>query len=723
MTSGNIAMHAAETNLLKLLQGSKVFLVPNFQRRYSWRRAEWEQLWDDLLRECRRTHDSDAQALDGHFLGSVVLHPAPGGASVLMKHLVVDGQQRLTTVLILLAAMRDVGESLQVEGWNPEEYNVKYLVNAYDDTYKDRLVPTKLDRKAYEQTVRHRVPTEGIGQAYSFFAKSIKAAVNDPDEEARIPLKLLADTLLLHMLVVEINTTPGDSVNNIFNRLNSKGMQLSPADLVRNELLLNLDEAQADAAYEQFWMPMEGNLVKLKSNGNRDDRKFVTFLWAREVVFEPSTTQSSLFLTFEKRFRDALRDLPPADRAERAMEIFEEIHADHLLFVLMQDPLNAAYDSSPVGKPLRQALERLGRWGSDPCIPLALWLLKSASNGSIEEHEAVSAIDAMLSYLVRRALAGIPTNQLNRLITPIANQLASRGDKPLHARLIEILSLPGYHWPSDPEVMGAVAKTPLYLSARKQVNYLLTMVERILEPLEQVDTSTLTIEHVLPQSVLTTPGWTEYLEGSSVQLGDAVAVIHTLGNLTLVAGPYNSEMSNRTFELKRTEFGESPLRINNVIAHHSSWLPQDIEARSSELAGLLLAALPGPSTSPPAPDPMSLEDDQLDKLEDILQSLPDEGWTTEVALQEFLGLSVDEVRALVNRLGPEVARLVRDKSGGIPDWLTADIGEAVLSQTFEASSVKYFDAVKLGKLNERGEQVADGIFDPDDSEPDETSPW
>ena len=290
LNDGTSGHACCETNLLKLLQGSKVFLVPNFQRRYSWRKAEWEQLWDDLVRECRQMHDAEAQSLNGHFLGSVVLHPAPGGASVLMKHLVVDGQQRLTTVLVLIAALRDVGEKLRAEGWNPEEYNVKYLINAYDTEYPDRLVPTKLDRKAYVETVRERVPTEGIGQAYTFFTKKIREIATSEDESVRIPLKTIADTLLLHMLVVEINTTPGDSVNNIFNRLNSKGMQLSPADLVRNELLLKLNEQQADDAYEQFWMPMEHNLVQLKSNGTRDDRKFVTFLWAREVVSEPSTT-------------------------------------------------------------------------------------------------------------------------------------------------------------------------------------------------------------------------------------------------------------------------------------------------------------------------------------------------------------------------------------------------------------------------------------------------
>lgn len=707
-------MHASETNLLKLLQGSKVFLVPNFQRRYSWRKAEWEQLWDDLVRECRRTHDVEAQSLVGHFLGSVVLHPAPGGASVLMKHLVVDGQQRLTTVLVLIAALRDIGEKLNVEGWNPEEYNVKYLVNAYDTEYPNRLVPTKLDRRAYVATVRDDVPTEGLGQAYTFFSKKIREVATDPDESARLPLKTIADTLLLHMLVVEINTTPGDSVNNIFNRLNSKGMQLSPADLVRNELLLNLNEQQADDAYEKFWMPMERNLVQLKANGVRDDRKFVTFLWAREIVFDSSTTQSNLFLTFEKRFREQLRDLPSIARADKALEIFEEIHADHELFVLMQDPLNSIYDASPIGKPLREALDRLRRWGSDPCVPLTLWLLKSASNGSIEEHEAVSAIDVLLSYLIRRGLAGIPTNQLNRLLTPIASQLRLRGEKALVARLTEILSMQGYHWPSDTEVRSTVTRTQLYLSARKQVNYLLTMAERSLEPHEQVNTSTLTIEHVMPQSLLTTPVWTEYMSQAKVQLGDAVAVMHTLGNLTLVAGPYNSEMSNESFQIKKEELGKSPLRINHAISQAATWLPADIEARSTVLADLFLSQLTRPTAAVSAPSAAEQEAEQLDKLENALQSLAEGAWTSEGALQEYLGRSVEQVRSLVNQLGPEIARLVRDKSGGIPDWLSPELREGVLLQTFEAPSGSHADAGELGQLEERSELIAEGIFNDDE---------
>ena len=154
--------------------------------------------------------------------------------------------------------------------------------------------------------------------------------------------------------------------------------------------------------------------------------------------------------------------------------------------------------------------------------------------------------------------------------------------------------MPGYHWPSDAEVLGAVTRTQLYLSARKQVNFLLTMAERSIEPNEQVDTSALTVEHVMPQSVLTAPAWTDYLERSDVQIGEAVAVMHTLGNLTLVASAYNSEMSNRSFQAKKKDLSQSPLRINNAVSQADTWLPADIEARSTQLAEPVSQSVAGP---------------------------------------------------------------------------------------------------------------------------------
>lgn len=696
-------MKASENNLLRLLQGSKVFLVPNFQRRYSWRKGEWEQLWDDLLRECRRPHDAEPQTLDGHFLGSVVLHPAPGGASVLMKHLVVDGQQRLTTALILIAALRDVGAELEIDSWNPAEYNDKYLVNQYDQDYPDRLVPTKLDRVAYTRTMRERTPTEGIGQAYSYFSKRIREVVRSSDPALRLDLKTIADTLLLNMLVVEINTTPGDSVNNIFNRLNSKGMQLSAADLVRNELLLNLTEAEADEAYEQYWMPMETSLVTLKPGGERDDRRFVTFLWAREVVFDPSTTRRNLFLTFERRFRAALRDVPLAERSTTALGIFRSIHADHELFLLLQDPLGPARSDLSIGPEFREALDKLRRWGSEPSTPFALWLLREAVAGRISDIEATGAVEVLLGYLIRRTLAGVPTNQLNRLLTPLANQLAGRGSLPLLDRLRDILGQHGYHWPSDAEVLGAVVRQPLYLSSRKQVGFLLAEAERLLQPSSQIDAADAAVEHVMPQGL--PGGWTEYVLAGGGAVDDALSLVHTLGNLTAVTEELDG--NEQPFEAKKQSLAASPLALNREIAAMESWLPDDIESRGVRLAGLLIGSLPAPPRSPRGDSPRS-ESEVIDRLENALQSLPDGRWTSEDDLLEYLAADRSEVRALVSALGPELARLVRNRSGGIPVWFPADQADAVRAQDLVTLPGSHATADELRDFESAAEAFADG---------------
>src|SRR5690606_25152124 len=212
--------------------------------------------------------------------GSVVLHPALGPASTLMRHQVIDGQQRLTTILVLLAALRDVRKAVD-PSWNSSAIDDQYLTNPFSNEYPDRLIPTKLDREAYLKTVRERVPTGDIGIAYNFFRTNIQREY----DAGELDLIKLENTLLLHMLIVEINTKTGDSINSIFNTLNSKGMELSAADLVRNEILHHIGDDDGDEAHEKYWIPMETALVN--SRAKSPDREFVTFLWAREVAINP----------------------------------------------------------------------------------------------------------------------------------------------------------------------------------------------------------------------------------------------------------------------------------------------------------------------------------------------------------------------------------------------------------------------------------------------------
>lgn len=693
-------MKAGETTVLKLLQGSKVFLIPNFQRRYSWRAKEWELLWNDLRREYDVDHQSEGQEMDGHFLGSIVLHPAGGAASVLMQHLVIDGQQRLTTLIVLLAALRDVRSEMD-SSWDPAEYDTKYLTNPYDPDQPNRLLPTELDRDAYVRTVRLGVPTEGIGQAYKFFEKRIREAATDGVNLAR-----LGNTLLLHMLIVEINTGAGDSVNNIFNTLNSKGMPLTAADLVRNELLLHVGEAKGRFVYDKFWKPIERALVKEVGRGF-DDREFVTFLWSREVAASPDTTRQDLFSTFERNLRRELDGLPQAERQRQAIELFEEIYRDHLLFRMVRKPLDPEFDTLGIDMVVRLSLDRLRSWGSEPATPVALWIAKSTYSGHISSDDAASAIEILLGYMVRRALAGVPTNLLNRLLTPLASRLQASSGIEVSDRMRRLLAQKGYYWPTDEEVLAAVPGQPIFLSAKRQIRFLLEECERIVSPLEPPEFDGLTVEHVIPQVL--SDDWRDYFRQHDVDLDDALALTHTLGNLTLSG--YNSQMGNGGFESKILLLGNSALRLNRDIAEMRGFLPHDVQQRSRQLARLLLNEFEGPRGRWSSDESDPSRTSASDRLELALQAMPEGAWTTPDELVTFIGADLATIRRLVSELDAVLARLVREEDGASPTWLPRDLKVQVDAQETAIDSTGLTRSDSLGTLVDAVVQDGDAGVD------------
>ena len=664
-------MKATATTVLRLIQGSKVFLIPTFQRRYTWRKEQWTQLWTDLITEYEIDHPDDPDALYGHFLGSVVLHPALGPASTLMRHQVVDGQQRLTTLLVLLAAIRDVRKSVD-PSWNESAIDDQYLTNPFSAEFPDRLIPTKLDRDAYKNTVRGRVPTGDIGIAYNFFRANIEKGMAADG----LDLQRLEDTLLLHLLIVEITTKSGDSVNSIFNTLNSKGMELSAADLVRNELLHHIGEAHGDVAHERYWIPMETALVNRRAKS--PDREFVTFLWSREVALNPKTSRDDLFPTFERRLRGDLSRLESVERERLATSILREMYEDHKLFLLLRNP-SASHSLPGVSAPLLQVLSSLREWRSEPVTPIVLWVLKQAVENRIEQEDATEALRVLLSYLVKRILHGIPTNQLNRLLTPVAAELSAREPgKSVAGRMREILSKPGYYWPNDDQVRGSVASNPIYASARRYVKFLLEVAESRLPGTEEANLSRSQIEHIMPQT-LSTP-WRHAFATAGVDVGDAEALTHTLGNLTLTDN--NQKMGNGSFEEKRTRFfRSSALRMNRALAELDDFLPEEIEARSRVLADLILQEFHHtPLASAGSFGPEESGSSAAERLESLLQTLPVGTWVTEGDLVSVLGASRDDVRSMVNALDPTLARLIRGADRTVPAWYDDELRSKVEGQ-------------------------------------------
>lgn len=249
-------MRAHEVDVMTLIQGTKQFLVPLYQRPYSWGDDQLGQLWTDILAEADRVRDSEAGS--GHFVGSVVLAPSPhahSAGSNLSQWLVVDGQQRLTTLMVLLAAIRD-----HVQDDDPEtagRIDVEYLINQFQQgDARLRLLPTQADRDPFRACIL-RLPgadvAGGIGDAYRRFRANLVAFDDpeDPNDVARVE-----QVVRQRLRLVEITAELGDNVHRIFQSLNNTGLKLSQADLLRNHLFMLLP-TRAEQVYEDVWLPMQ----------------------------------------------------------------------------------------------------------------------------------------------------------------------------------------------------------------------------------------------------------------------------------------------------------------------------------------------------------------------------------------------------------------------------------------------------------------------------------
>lgn len=248
-------MQVRETNLKQLVQGEKQFRVPLWQRQYTWRMPDHRLLWRDIIEQYSRFSDGVGSPASGHFLGSIVLSPVPSPASGIASYLIVDGQQRLTTLMLILCAIRDAAATQDENA--VERYDELYLINKFQTgEARFRLIPTQADRPSFFACVT-RTPAAGaqdpIGQAYRFFRSHIELL--GPDEEP-LDLGRLAAVVVERLAVVDITTGQGDNAHRIFQSLNATGVNLTQADLLRN-LVFMLLPTRAGAVYEEVWRPME----------------------------------------------------------------------------------------------------------------------------------------------------------------------------------------------------------------------------------------------------------------------------------------------------------------------------------------------------------------------------------------------------------------------------------------------------------------------------------
>jgi uncharacterized protein with ParB-like and HNH nuclease domain/alkylated DNA nucleotide flippase Atl1 len=606
-------MQVGESTLKTLIEGQKQFQVPLYQRQYAWEGAQLSQLWEDVLEQYDLlTPDENGRLGDSpptHFLGSVVLAPSPMiHAHGVTPFIVIDGQQRLTTLLIALCALRD--HAATRDQGVVERFNELYLVNKYGTGLSHyRLLPTQSDRDAFFACVRpypsHR---DGrVGHAYSFF----RAQLTQPGPDNQ-PLDIgrLETVLWQRMQFVAITADRNDNVHRIFESLNDRGVRLTQADLLRNYVFMLLP-TRAEQVYEDVWRPMQDSLTPTQ---------------LETLVFVDLVLRGRTTIKRQDIYRAQQDRLRPLEGNETAVEAeLVELSRRAGFFRRIVQPQTESDGG------VRTALERLDRWGASTTYPLLMHLYDLWDRSECTAADVRQALQYVESFLVRRMIAGVPTNNLNRVFSALVPQLPAK--LPIAEVVRHALSSQRKYWPSDRRLREAFRSQPFYFQGRQEQKMLiLRRLEESYQHGEPIDwrAANLSIEHIMPQSL--TEEWRTAL---TVEGGDPDAVhdelLHTLGNLTITA--YNGQLSNSPFERKQEILQGSHLELNRAISPAGQWSRTEILSRADALAERAIALWPGPLAG--VDEPVGGRD--WSRLHTALAALPFGAWTTYSDVAELIG--------------------------------------------------------------------------------------
>ena len=610
-------MRVTETTLQQLLGGPKQFRVPLFQRTYTWNERDYAQLWRDILAqyELSRPGAASITGQDGHFIGSFVLAPTPATAT-LPAFLVVDGQQRLTTLTLALCALRDAAASGDASAF--DRITNQYLVNQYASEERDhwKFVPTQDDRQEYVACIKadHAGAGKGlISKAYRFF--EVQMALAGPDDQP-LDLAILESVIVAKLAIVDITAQEGDNVHRIFESLNATGVGLTEADLLRNYLFMLLP-TRDKVVYEEVWRPMQELLGADNLEGlARVDLRRRGVDVRDDDVYRAQQTRLRPVEHDEAAVEEQIRDL--ALRAKHYKRILVPEQEEH--------------------PGVRRGLQFLARWRAATAHPLVMYLYELREEKRLTPDEMSEILLNLESFLVRRLLVGVSTKNLNRIFVQIVGQLRQM-DPPMLDAVRYHLSTERKFWASDDEIRLAAVSRPFYYYGRADQRRM--VLERLEESyghkeLAELSTLSLSVEHVLPQSI--SSEWiTELTEAGD----DAEAVhrelVHTLGNLTLSA--YNSELSNKPFERKQQIYGHSHLSLNKDLVAHLRWGRSEILSRAAELAERAITIWPAPVAG------VAEERGGFDweRMHAAIAAIPDGCWTAYADLAAVAGTAAQAV--------------------------------------------------------------------------------
>jgi len=559
-------MKATEAKLLGFLQKSPQFIIPIYQRTYSWTEKQCRQLWEDILRA------GSNENIAVHFIGSIVyIEQGLSQVSHQAPLLVIDGQQRLTTVSLLLEALaRAVGDDEPAEGFSAPKIRHYYLTNPLEggDRYF-KLLLSQTDNASLKAIIKNseqpQEPSLRVTQNFELFVDLLKSQKGDFLPVCRGLAKLVVVDIAL--------SRDQDNPQLIFESMNSTGKELSQADLIRNFVLMGLDPELQTRLYEDYWRPME-RVFGQEAYGTHFDGFMRHYLTVRtgEIPREREVYEA---------FKDHARTAPVLSAGIEAL--VKEIRAFARYYCAMA--LGRESDAA-----LSAAFHDLRELKVDVAYPFLLELYDDYVKSSLSAADFLAAVRLVEAYVFRRAICAIPTNSLNKTFGTFGKAL--KKDRYLESIQAHFLMLPSYRrFPGDDEFRRDLHTRDLYNFPRR--SYWLRRLENHGRK-ERVVLDEYTIEHILPQNPELPRAWRQALGDDWQRIQQQW--LHTLGNLTLTG--YNAEYSDRPFAEKRDMAGgfkDSPLKLNAGLGQLDAWDEEAIQKRAGRLADIALSVWQAPA--------------------------------------------------------------------------------------------------------------------------------
>lgn len=561
-------MKGSECRLIEYMEGSKKrFIIPVYQRNYDWKTENCRQLFDDLVKIIKNNRRS-------HFFGSLVSVYEPSGRNT--EFLVIDGQQRLTTVSLLLLAMYNLMSQGKVTSTVPslsQQIYEDFLVDKYQPAEtRIKLKPVKNDQRAFGKlfdSVDEHIRESNLTTNYNYFYDRIQKQEITVDE--------LFDAIC-SLEIINITLNNDDNPQLIFESLNSTGLDLSEGDKIRNFILMGLPSKAQDEYYDKYWNRIEECTRYDVSSFVRD------YLSVKQLAI-PS--QKKIYVNFKEYVEQ------------------QELSAGGLLKDLLSyaKRYEILLKGGTKSKALNACIYRLNRLETTVTRPFFLEVLRLLDSGKIDMQQVTEVFLITENYLFRRNICDLPTNALNKIFLMLHHEI-KRYDKSednyVEKFKYALLSKKEKaRFPDDDEFASRFTERPVYQMNSKNKIYILERLENSgtaedKDVYSHCDDGTYSIEHVMPQHL--TPAWVKALGDDYEQIHEIW--LHRIANLTLTA--YNSKYSNSTFEEKKTMkngFEDSGIRMNTYIAKMDKWTLAELEERNQYLMGRAIEIWPAPTTT------------------------------------------------------------------------------------------------------------------------------